>query len=72
MSIYHQRNVLIGRYCDNLNTNLAVMVAGDYTLIKFHSKNVKREKRGFRLHFSEIPRSGKCRREPKVIQLYGK
>ena len=47
------------------------MVAGDYTVIKFHSKNVKREKRGFRLHFSEIPRSGKCRREPSVIQLYG-
>ena len=72
MSIYHQRNVLIGRYCDNLKHNLAVMVAADYTVIKFHSKNVKREKRGFRLHFSEIPRSGKCRREPKVIQLYGK
>ena len=47
------------------------MVAANYTVIKFHSDN-KREKRGFRLHFSEIPRSGKCRREPKVIQLYGK
>ena len=61
LSIYHQRNVLIGKYCDNLKTNLEVMVAGDYTLIEFHSKNVKREKRGFRLHFSEMPRSGKCR-----------
>ena len=71
MSIYHQRNVLIGRYCDNFNNNLAVMVAANYTMIKFHSDK-KREKRGFRLHFSEIPRSGKCRREPKVIQLYGK
>ena len=47
------------------------MVAANYTVIKFHSDK-KREKRGFRLHFSEIPRSGKCRREPKVIQLYGK
>ena len=61
MRIYHQRNVLIGRYCDNLNTNLEVTVAGDYTLIEFHSENVKREKRGFRLHFSEMPRNGKCR-----------
>ena len=72
MSIFHQHNVLIGRYCDNLKNNLAVMVAADYTEIKFHSKNFKREKRGFRLQFSEIPRSGKCRREPSVIQLYGK
>ena len=47
------------------------MVAANYTVIKFHSDN-KRQKRGFRLHFSEIPRSGKCRREPNVIQLYGK
>ena len=72
MSIYHQHNVLIGRYCDNLKSNLAVMVAADYTLIKFHSKNVQREKRGFRLHFSEMPRSGKCRGDPSVIRLYGK
>ena len=68
LSIYHQSNVLIGRYCGNLTYNLAVMVAGNYTVIKFHSKKAKKEKRGFRLHFTELPRSGKCRRDPSVIQ----
>ena len=70
LSIYHQSNVLIGRYCGNLTYNLAVMVAGNYTVIKFHSEDVKKEKRGFRLHFSELPRSGKCRRDPSVIQEF--
>jgi len=72
LSIYHQRHVLIGQYCDNFKNNLVVMVAANYTVIEFHSENFKKEKHGFRLHFSEIPRSGKCRREPNVIQLYGK
>ena len=70
LSIYHQSNVLIGKYCGNLTYNLAVMVAGNYTVIKFHSEDVKKEKRGFRLHFSELPRSGKCRRDPSVIQEF--
>ena len=46
------------------------MVAGNYTVIKFHSENVEKGKRGFRLHFSELPRSGKCRRDPSVIQEF--
>ena len=70
LSIYHQSNVLIGKYCGNLTYNLAVMVAGNYTVIKFHSENVEKGKRGFRLHFSELPRSGKCRRDPSVIQEF--
>ena len=72
MSIYHQSNVLIGKYCGNLTYNLAVMVAGNYTVIKFNSssENVEKGKRGFRLHFSELPRSGKCRRDPSVIQIF--
>ena len=70
MSIYHQSNLLIGKYCGNLKYNLAVMVAGNYTVIKFHSENVREGKRGFRLHFSEIPRSGKCRSDPSVIQEF--
>ena len=70
LSIYHQSNVLIGRYCGNLKYNLAVMVAGNYTVIKFHSENVDKGNRGFRLHFSELPRSGKCRRDQSVIQEF--
>ena len=46
------------------------MVAGNYTVIKFHSENVEKGKRRFRLHFSELPRSGKCRRDPRVIQEF--
>ena len=70
LSIYHQGNVLIGKFCGNLTYNLAVMVAGNYTVIKFHSENVEKGKRGFRLHFSELPRSGKCRTDPSVIQEF--
>ena len=70
LNIYHQSNVLIGSYCGNLTYNLAVMVAGNYTVIKFHSENVDKGNRGFRLHLSELPRSGKCRRDPSVIQEF--
>ena len=70
MSIYHQSNVLIGKYCGNLMYNLAVMVAGNYTVIKFHSENARKGRRGFRLHFIELPRSGKCRRDLSVIQEF--
>ena len=70
LSIYHQSNVLIGKYCGNLTYNLAVMVAGNYTVIKFHSENVDKGKRGFRLHFSELRRSGKYRRDRSVIQEF--
>ena len=70
LSIYHQSNVLIGKYCGNLTYNLAVMVAGNYTVIKFHSENVDKGNRGFRLHFKELSRSGKCRRDPSVIQEF--
>ena len=50
------------------------MVAGNYTVIKFYSDDVKKEKRGFRLHFSELPRSGESSQgstQAWYINLFG-